>query len=71
MVDQVAEVVGDGTARHRGAPRRQPDAADEWVPTLTTAAPADRTPPTVTDMGPVLSVHVGAGAVGVCIGGDD
>jgi fatty acid-binding protein DegV len=24
-------------------------------------------PPTVTDMGPVLGVHVGAGAVAVCV----
>ena len=50
----------------RGAPRRQPDAADDIAETLTVRLP-QIAPPTVTDMGPVLAVHVGAGAVGVCV----
>ena len=47
-----------------------PDAAEEIAKTLTVRLP-QIAPPAVTDMGPVLAVHVGAGAVGVCIGVDD
>ena len=42
------------------------DAADAVAAALTTRLPqVERL--TVTDMGPVLAIHVGAGAVGVCV----
>ena len=67
MIDQVAEVVGD-----RGAPIAvhhvdNRDAADEVAETLTDAAAGDR-PASRHRNGSGAGLHVGAGAVGVCIG---
>ena len=70
MIDQVAEVVGDAGARIAVHHVESPDVADDVAKTLTVRLP-QIAPPTVTDMGPVLGVHVGAGAVGVCVGVDD
>ena len=42
------------------------DAADELAEALTDRLPQIESL-TVTDMGPVLSIHVGGGAVGVCV----
>jgi fatty acid kinase fatty acid binding subunit len=47
-----------------------PDAADDIAKALTVRLP-QIAPPAVTDMGAVLAVHVGAGAVGVCVGVDE
>ena len=68
MIDQVAEVVGDGSAQIAVHHVDNRDTADDIAKTLTVRLP-QIAPPTVTDMGPVLAVHVGAGAVGVCVGG--
>ncbi|GFG75336.1 DegV family protein [Mycobacterium botniense] len=66
MVDRICEIVGDNTAalavHHVANPTGAADVA---------AALADRLPgcepPMVTDLGPVLAVHVGAGALAVCV----
>src|SRR5829696_1775903 len=70
MIDQVAEVVGDGGAKIAVHHVDNPDAADDIAKTLTVRLP-QIAPPAVTEMGPVLSVHVGAGAVGVCVEVDE
>lgn len=66
LVDQVVEVIGD---RPAGVAVHHVDnlaGADAIGATLTARLPQLESP-TVTDMGPVLGVHVGAGAVGVCV----
>ncbi len=70
MIDQVAEVVGDRNARIAVHHVDNPDAADDIAKSLTVRLP-QIAPPTVSEMGPVLAVHVGADAVGVCIGVDE
>ncbi|WNG91223.1 DegV family protein [Mycobacterium sp. ITM-2016-00318] len=70
MIDQVAEVVGDGGAKIAVHHVDNPDAAEDIAKTLTVRLP-QIAPPAVTEMGPVLSVHVGAGAVGVCVEVDE
>ena len=69
MIDQVAEVVGDATARIAVHHVDNRDTADDIAKALTVRLP-QIAPPAVTDMGPVLAVHVGEGAVGVCVGVD-
>lgn len=66
LVDRVAEVVGDGAATIAVHHVDNADAADELAKALTELLP-QLGPPTVSDMGPVLAVHVGAGAVGVAV----
>jgi DegV family protein with EDD domain len=70
LIDQIAEVVGDRGARIAVHHVDNRDAADDVAKTLTVRLP-QIAPPTVTDMGPVLAVHVGADAVGVCIEVDE
>jgi DegV family protein with EDD domain len=70
LIDQIAEVVGDTGARIAVHHVDNRDAADDIAKSLTVRLP-QIAPPTVTDMGPVLAVHVGADAVGVCIEVDD
>ncbi len=66
MVDQVAAVVGNRRAAIAVHHVDNHDAADAVAAALTTRLPqVERL--TVTDMGPVLATHVGAGAVGVCV----
>jgi DegV family protein with EDD domain len=66
MVDQVVAEVGEGSAvvavHHIENLSAAQDVAHELIARLHPAKA-----PTVTDMGPVLGVHVGAGAVGVCL----
>ncbi len=66
MIDQVCELVGDGPAalavHHVVNPQGAQDVATELAQRLPACEPA-----TVTPMGPVLAVHVGAGAVAVCV----
>lgn len=66
MVDRVAEVVGDRNARITVHHVDNHDAADEVGAALTTRLPQIDSL-NVTDMGPVLAIHVGGGAVGVAV----
>ena len=66
MVDRVAEVVGEGTADVVVHHVDNHDAADALGATLTQRLP-QLSSLRVADMGPLLSIHVGAGAVGVAI----
>jgi DegV family protein with EDD domain len=66
LVEQVVAEVGDRSAvfavHHVDNPAAANNVARELISRL---HPCDH--PTVTDMGPVLGVHLGAGAVGVCV----
>jgi DegV family protein with EDD domain len=66
MVDRVAEVVGEQQAAIAVHHVDNHDAADEIGAALTTRLPQIESL-VVTDMGPVLSIHVGGGAVGVAV----
>ena len=66
MVDRVAEVIGDSQAAIAVHHVDNHDAADEIGAALTTRLPQIESL-FVTDMGPVLSIHVGGGAVGVAL----
>ena len=70
MIDQVAEVVGEHPATIVVHHVDNPDAADDIAKALTVRLP-QIAPPAVTDMGAVLAVHVGDGAVGVCVEVDE
>ena len=66
LIERVAEVVGDRGADIVVHHVDNHDAADELGAALTTRLPQIHSL-TVTDMGPVLSIHVGGGAVGVAL----
>jgi DegV family protein with EDD domain len=66
MIDRVAEVVGERRASIAVHHVDNHDAADEIGAALTTRLPQIESL-VVTDMGPVLSIHVGGGAVGVAV----
>lgn len=66
LVDQVVEVIGDERASVVVHHVDNHDAADEIGAALTARLPQLQSL-SATEMGPVLAVHVGAGAVGVCI----
>ena len=66
LVERVAEAVGEGAADVVVHHVDNHDAADELGAALTQRLPRI-TSLTVADMGPVLSIHVGAGAVGVAV----
>ncbi len=66
MVDRVVDVVGDGRAAVAVHHVDNHDGADAIGAELTTRLPQIESL-TVSDMGPVLSIHVGAGAVGVVV----
>jgi DegV family protein with EDD domain len=66
MVDRVAEAIGQRQAAVAVHHVDNHDAADEIGAALTTRLPQLESL-VVTDMGPVLSVHVGGGAVGVAV----
>jgi DegV family protein with EDD domain len=70
LVDRVAEVVGHRSAAVAVHHVDNHDAADEIGAALTGRLPQIEAL-TVTDMGPVLSIHVGGGAVGVAVQVDD
>jgi DegV family protein with EDD domain len=65
-VERVAEVMGDNRANIVVHHVDNHDAADEIGAALTTRLPQIESL-VVTDMGPVLSIHVGGGAVGVVV----
>jgi len=66
MVEQVLDVVGERRAEIAVQHVDNPGAAAEVAATLHSALPACG-PVIVTDLGPVLGVHLGAGAVGVVV----
>jgi DegV family protein with EDD domain len=66
MLDRVCEVVGDGTAAVAVHHVVNPDGANEVAAALARRLPACE-PAIVTPLGPVLGVHVGPGAVAVCL----
>lgn len=66
MIEQVLEVVGEQRAALAVHHIDNPAAAAEIAATLAAALPACG-PAVVTDLGPVLGVHVGSGAVGVAV----
>jgi DegV family protein with EDD domain len=66
LVDRVVEVVGDRQAAIAVHHVDNHDGADEIGAALTARLPQIESL-FVTDMGPVLSIHVGGGAVGVAV----
>jgi DegV family protein with EDD domain len=66
LVERVAEVMGDNRANIVVHHVDNHDAADEIGAALTTRLPQIESL-VVTDMGPVLSIHVGGGAVGIVV----
>ncbi|ORV98553.1 DegV family protein [Mycobacterium kyorinense] len=66
MIDRVCEVVGDRPAALAVHHVANPDGADAVVAALAERLPACE-PAIVTDLGPVLALHVGAGALAVCV----
>ncbi|GBG39936.1 DegV family protein [Mycobacterium montefiorense] len=66
MLDRVCEIVGDGSAAVAVHHVVNPDGADEVAAALARRLPACA-PAIVTPLGPVLGVHVGPGAVAVCL----
>ena len=66
MVEQVLEVVGERRAELAVQHVDDPGAAAEVAATLASALPSCG-PAVVTDLGPVLGVHLGPGALGVVV----
>lgn len=66
MIDRVCQVVGDGTAALAVHHVSNPDGATEVATALGKRLPACE-PAIVTELGPVLALHVGAGAVAVSV----
>ncbi len=66
MMDRVCEVVGDRPAALAVQHVANPDGAREVAAELARRLPACE-PAIVTELGPVLALHVGAGAVAVCV----
>lgn len=72
MIDRVCDVVGERSASIAVHHVANPDGADNLVAALAERLPGCG-PAIVTDLGPVLALHVGAGALAVCVelAGDD
>jgi DegV family protein with EDD domain len=66
MIDRVCEVVGERPAAIVVHHVANPDGAADVVAALAERLPACE-PVLVTDLGPVLALHVGAGALAVCV----
>lgn len=66
MVEQVLELVGEHRAALAVQHVENPDGAAQVAATLSSALPGCGTP-IVSDLGPVLGVHLGPGAVGVVV----
>jgi DegV family protein with EDD domain len=66
MIDKVCEIVGEGPADLAVHHVANPDGANEVAAALARRLPACE-PAIVTPLGPVLALHVGAGAVAVCL----
>ena len=70
MVEQVLEVVGEHRADLAVHHVENPDGAADLAATLAAALPACGAP-VITDLGPVLGVHLGPGALGVVVARED
>lgn len=70
MVEQVLEIVGERRAALAVHHVDNPEGAAEVAATLSSALPACGSP-MITDLGPVLGVHLGPGALGVVVSLDD
>jgi DegV family protein with EDD domain len=66
MIDRVGEVVGERSATIAVHHVANPDGAADLVAALTERLPRCE-PAVITDLGPVLALHVGAGALAVCV----
>jgi DegV family protein with EDD domain len=66
MIDEVCEVVGEGSAALAVHHVANPDGAREVAAALADRLPACE-PAIITPLGPVLALHVGAGALAVCL----
>ncbi|BBZ13193.1 DegV family protein [Mycobacterium branderi] len=66
MIDRVCDVVGDRPAALAVHHVANPDGADAVAAALAERLPACE-PAIVSDLGPVLALHVGAGALAVCV----
>jgi DegV family protein with EDD domain len=66
MIDRVGEVVGERSAAIAVHHVANPGGAADLVAALTERLPTCE-PAVVTDLGPVLAMHVGAGALAVCV----
>lgn len=66
MIDRVCEVVGERSAAIAVHHVANPDGAADLVDALAERLPGCK-PALVTDLGPVLALHVGAGALAVCL----
>jgi DegV family protein with EDD domain len=66
MIDRVCDVVGDRSAAIAVHHVANPDGAADLVGVLAERLPGCK-PTVVTDLGPVLALHVGAGALAVCV----
>ena len=66
MIDRVGDVVGERSATIAVHHVANPDGAADLVAALTKRLPTCE-PAFITDLGPVLALHVGAGALAVCV----
>jgi DegV family protein with EDD domain len=66
MIEKVCEVVGEAPAALAVHHVANPDGAKEVAAALAERLPACE-PAIITPLGPVLALHVGAGAVAVCL----
>lgn len=66
MIDRVCDIVGERSAAIAVHHVANPDGAADLVAALAERLPACE-PAIVTDLGPVLALHVGAGALAVCV----
>jgi DegV family protein with EDD domain len=66
MIDRVGDVVGERSAAIAVHHVANPDGAADLVAALTERLPRCE-PAVITDLGPVLALHVGAGALAVCV----
>ncbi|HTZ15908.1 MAG TPA: DegV family protein [Mycobacterium sp.] len=66
MIDRVGDVVGERSATIAVHHVANPDGAAELVAALRERLPRCE-PAVITDLGPVLALHVGAGALAVCV----
>lgn len=67
MVDQVCELVGERPVRLAVHHVVNPDGADEVADVLRSRLPVLAEPIIISELGPVLALHVGAGAVAVAL----
>lgn len=67
LLDQVCELVGERSVRVAVHHVANPEGADEVADALRSRLPVFAEPIIITELGPVLALHVGAGAVAVAL----